>query len=272
MLLTDKGLRNYPSDYLFSRLRGRIDRGIVYIRGSGTDAAREFIEQEYRWVYLQMNKELRRLLWPFFFYREIKRLFEWLRIDDLSLHPQLESSLLSEEIKKIFLGTRDLTSRIEKLKMILSDIFKEFNYISKNSELKAFEENLMKSFLSTIVTSAIYPALRDFFRYIIDFRNLVTIYKCIRWKLERIPSFTPCGKLSESELRRAFSSGDITMVNKLSIKRLGLHIDDPSEIEIGLYNGLRVILKRFYQTDPLKPIVIPYYLWNCYVEYLMIGT
>lgn len=273
-LLTDEGSKwSYPSEYLFSRLRGRFDSGLNYIRREPPEAIRQYIEQEHKWVYLQMNSGLRRMLWSFFFYREIRRIFEWLRLGDITT--QLESSLLSEEIKEIFLKTSDTVVRIERLETVLlavSGNFKGLMDAFKSGGLKKFEEALMNSFLSTISGYVTYHSLTEFFRYIIDFRNLMSLYKYRRWKLEKVPLILLGGNMGSKELEKAFSSGDISKVCQLSSRLLNIDIDDPSELEVGFYVGLRRILKRRYITNPNEPILIPYYLWNLYVEYLLRGT
>lgn len=272
-LLTDEGSKRYPSEYLFSRLRGRFDSGLNYIRREPPDAIRQYIEQEHKWVYLQMNYRLRKMLWSFFFYREIRKVFEWLRLGDITT--QLESSLLSEEIKEIFLKTSDTAIRIERLETVLLGVsvnFKGLMDAFKSGGLKNFEEALTNSFLSTISGSVTYHAVREFFRYIIDFRNLMSLYKYIRWKLEKVPLILSGGNIGKKELEKAFSSGDISKVSKLSSRLLTIDIDELSEPEVGFHLGLRKILKRRYIINPNEPILIPYYLWNLYVEYLLRGT
>lgn len=268
-VLTDEWSRwSYPSEYLYSRIRGRIDRGLNYIRRDTPEAIRQYIEQEHKWVYLQMNEGLREKLWPFFFFREIRRVSEWLRLGDVS--SQLELSLLSEEIKEVFLKTREISLRIEGLEIILSKVSERFfglKEIFLSRGLKAFEETLMNSFLSLAVSIS-YRGLKEFFRYLIDFRNLISLYKHIRWGIETMPSFLSEGNIGVTELRKAFLSGDMSKVHQLS-RLLDIDIDDLSELEIGLYKGLRGVLKRRYQMLPIEPIVIPYYLWNLYVESLL---
>lgn len=273
-LLTDEGSeRFYPSEYLYSRLRGRFDSVLNYIRREPPDAIRQYIEREHKWVYLQMNYGLRKTLWSFFFYREIRKVFEWLRLGDTTT--QLESSLLSEGIKEIFLKTSDAVIRIERLETVLLGVsvnFKGLMDAFKIGGLKNFEEVLTNSFLSTIPISVTYHALREFFRYIIDFRNLMSLYKHIRWKLEKVPLIILGGNIAKNELEKAFSSGDISKVRQLSSRLLDIDIDDLSEPEVGFYLGLRRTLKRRYMMNPNEPILIPYYLWNLYLEYLLRGT
>ncbi|MFN3395240.1 MAG: hypothetical protein ACK4Z9_00390 [Thermodesulfovibrionales bacterium] len=271
-LLTNDGSdRSYPSCYLYSRLRGRVINGMDYLRKSVPEVARGYVDREHKWVYLQMNNRLRNMLWPFFFYREIKRVSEWLRLGDVS--SQLESSLLSEEIKEIFLESVDITFRIERLETLLSMISKGFKGLKNAFDrkgIKAFEETFMNSFL--IMSGSVkYPALREFFRYMIDFRNLMSLYKYMRWNIDTIPLFLLGGNIGKNELRKALSSGNIFVVNQLFSRRLNIDIDNPSELEVGLYRGLRSILKRRYLMSPVEPVVIPYYLWNLYVESILIG-
>lgn len=270
--LTDDGSeRSYPPHYLYSRLRGRVINGIDYLRKSVPEVARGYVDREHKWVYLQMNNRLRNMLWPFFFYREIRRVSEWLRLGDVS--SQLESSLLSEGIKEIFLKSVDITLRIERLETLLSMISKGFKGLKNAFDrkgIKAFEETFMNSFL-IMSGSVTYPALREFFRYMIDFRNLMSLYKYMRWNIDTIPLFLSGGNIGRDELRKALSSGDLFVVNQLLSRRLNIDIDNPSELEVGLYRGLRRILKRRYLMSPVEPVVIPYYLWNLHVESILIG-
>lgn len=267
-LLTDSGNRTYPSDYLLSRLRGRMDLFIDHIKKSIPDIAREYIDREYRWVYLQMNDRLRENLWPFFFYREIRRIFEWLRLRDIP-STSLELSLLSEEIKDMFSKMRDTSQRVERLEFILRVYSRGFVNIKKAFEegTRIFEETFMNQFLLFSISIS-YSALREFFRYLIDFRNLIGLYKHLRWRIETAPPLLSGGHIKISDLKRAFSSGDISWIQRLTSGKLNISIDDLSELEIKLYSGLRKIMRRQYLESPLEPVFIPYYLWSIYLEYL----
>lgn len=272
-LLTDKGdYRSYPSDYLFSRLRGRIEKGIDYIKMNSPETARRYVEEEHRWVYLQMDNRLRKMLWTYFFYREIRKISEWLRLGDVS--SQLEFSLLSDEIKGIFLRYKEVSTRIERLEAILSRVsegFRGMRDIFEKGGLKTLEESLLNSFISMAV-SVRYPPLRRFFRYLLDFRNLTSLYKYLRWGIDKTPCFLSGGSIGEDELRDAYSSGDAFVVQRLSLRRLRIHIDNISELEIGLFRGLRDILKRENVIDPAKPTLILYYLWNLHLLFLSSGA
>ena len=267
-LLTDRGCRCYPSDYLFSRIRGRIGPSIDYIIKSNPEVARDYIDREYEWVYSQLNNGLRERLWSFFLYRELKRIFQWLRLGDISSR-NTELSLLSEEIKDMFLNIKDTLSRIERLEGMLSILSKRFEGINnafRIGGLRIFEETLMNSFLSAITVSTNYPVVKEFFKLIIDFRNLISLYKYLRWGIETFPIFLPGGQIRIRDLKKVFLSGDILLIPKISLEKLGIPIDDLTELEIGLYQGLREILRKWYMEDPLKPVVIIYYLWSIHLE------
>lgn len=268
-LLTDRGYRAYPSDYLLVRLKGRMDQCLDHIRRITPDKAREHIDMEHRWVYLQMNDRLREKLWPYFFYREIRRVFEWLRFSDIS-STSLELSLLSEEIKDIFSKIRDAPLRVERLETTLRSFLKGFEGIKKSFEggVRTFEETFVNQFLLIISRSIKYFALREFFRFMIDFRNLIGLYKHLRWRIETSPHFLSGGHIKISDLKKASLSGDPSLVQRLSAVKLNIPIDDLSELEIRLYRGLKEIMRRQCLKNPVEPFLIPYYLWSIYLEHL----
>ncbi len=275
-LLIDSGYRNYPSYYLYSRLRGRIERGIDFIRSVNTETSKEYIDKEHQWVYLNMNKKLREQLWPFFFYREIRKISEWLRVGELSHEfSRLELCLLSGNIKNIFLQTTDTTARLRRLEHILTGFSKGFKGIKEAFDkdgFRGFEEHIMNSFLSIMVVSYIYPVLRNLFRYLIDLRNVMSIYKHIRWGIDKMPPFISGGKIGLEDLRKAALSGDSSQVLQFTSNRLKTVVSKPTELETAFYIKVRNELRRDYLSTPLEPVVIIYYLWNLYLESILISS
>lgn len=288
--------KGYPTDYLLSRIRGRRSylitdlkpllsttnpleylaskryKGLIIERSA--EVIWRYLLKEFRWVYLQMNRELKNLFWPFFMYSELRTLFFCLRYkagkEDGKIEGLLSFSLLSERIKKILFNSENVISAvgdIENVFLSISDKFKGIKEIFERDGLKEMELRLTNISLEHIINSKLHPLIRDFFMRIIDSRNIIALYKHLRWEIKVAPYFIGGGSISKVRLKEVWDKGDIFGLISMIQGLTGLRIQRPdaTRIEGSLYKGITQFLKRKGR-EPLGIGPILDYLWRCSIE------
>ena len=295
--LLEKGRdRGYPSDYILSRVRGRKARFIPdwkpfvdspsplehlpegHYQRIVSDRTPEGIWRalliEYRWVYLQMNEQLRRIFGPFFVYAELRTVFICLRnlkeMKRSALREMLSVSLLSAEIKKILLASTDelaAARAIEEKLVGFSGRFSGIAEILHQKGLTGFEHELTERYLSVIVRSDINPILQAFFARLIDARNILSLAKLVKFGASVEHPFIPGGSIDTMRLREILDSRNRQGIEKLLKEYSGEEAGsiEPLRLEAFLYRGIsRSLVKEGRDSLSIGPILE--YLWRCSME------
>jgi vacuolar-type H+-ATPase subunit C/Vma6 len=293
--------RGYPPEYLLSRIRGRRARlfrawkSLVFDpapletlsaarRGAGRaitspDAVWRLLTAEYRWVYSQMNRDLRDLFRLFFLYAEIRTICICLRriqgkkpvtMDDL-----LETSLLGRPVKEVLRTSETLTDAVRAVEALFLTISGEFAGLGRVAEkegLRAAEQQLVHRFLLFATGAQLHPLMRAFFSMIIDARNVMGLAKCMNLSLKEPPLLAPGGSIPPSRFQRILSSGDIFEVISLvkDVAGIVIAVPDSPAVEIALYRGITRKV-RAAGKDPLHAGVMLDYLWQCSMETMNIS-
>jgi vacuolar-type H+-ATPase subunit C/Vma6 len=294
--------RGYPVEYLLSRIRGRRSRLIADWRPLIYDAApldylasvryQGFVKErspegvwrnllrEYRWVYSQMNGQLRELFQPFFLYAELRTIFICLRhMNDQkagSVEDLLSESLLSGKIREIFslsADTRSAVQGLERAFLSLSERFGGLSGVLDAEGLRGVEQRLTNTYLTVIAKSELHPLMRTFFAKLIDSRNIMSVYKYLRLEQGTSPPFITGGTISEARLRAVLDKGDLFGVNSLVRDFSGVKLEtpDPTKVEIALYKGITRFLKKEGR-EPFGAGPILDYLWKCSLEVMNLSV
>ncbi len=278
----------YPVEYLLSRIKGRRSRLIrdwkpllfdpaLYESlpiDRTADATWRNLMTEYKWVHSQMNQGLRDIFFSFFLYTELRTICICLRhlvdkktgaIDEL-----LDRSLLSDEVKKVLLFTPDLPaamSGIERLFFSFSDRFLRFDRVLESGGLRAVEQRLVGTYLSVVVDSDLSQLLKRFFSRLIDARNIMGLYKYLRFGLKVQPVFIAGGAISEMRLKELMKKNELPGVALLVSECTGIAVERPdsTSIELALYRGMTRWLRKEGR-DPFGIAPILDYLWRCSIE------
>ncbi len=292
--------RGYPVEYLLSRIRGRRSRLITDWRPLIYDAApldylvsaryQGFVRErtpegiwrslvkEYRWVYCQMNGELRDIFWPFFLYTELRTIFICLRhINDQKAGRAgelLAVSLLSDEIKEILSVSADTRTAVEGIERV-------FLYLKCGGLVEAFEaeglrgveHRLTDTYLAVIVEGGLHPLMKSFFVRLIDSRNIMSMYKYMRLERKIPPPIIPGGAISEARLRAVLEKDDIFGVRSLVRDFSGIKMEapDPTKVEVALYKGITRYLRKAGRV-PFGAGPIFDYLWKCSLEVINLSV
>jgi hypothetical protein len=207
----------FPADYVVARVSGRRARLVTDWRqflaaGRPSPASDEEVWAallgEYGWLYRQMNSRLRRDLAPVLALFELKTIVLCLRnraaqriaeIDRL-----LEGSLLSENVQRALRHGTDVRSSIAELAKVLGAFMPQLAGVEAayaSEGLQGFERELNRGYLSFVMSSALHPAVRWFFQGFVDLRNVMILYKHVRWRIDGAAEFMPGGRLETSRLR-----------------------------------------------------------------------
>lgn len=273
--------RGCPADYLLARIRGRRARLIEdwqpflsaplppqYLE----EAVWEMLLRELAWVYWRMNGNLRGVFAPLFQYLELRTLFLCLRNKAASEQQKVESllslSLLSRKLKGRLVKSEDVLAAVAGVEEVLAAADRSFKGLGKiyaQEGPRAFEQAVTDRFLRHTVGAGPHPALGRFFGYLIDSRNVLGLYKRLRWGVKAPPAFLAGGRLREVLLRQVWEQKDLSGLDRLISRLTGTGPKVGAKVEQALLTGMTRMLRRGGR-DPLQVGVILDYLWRCQVE------
>lgn len=284
-------LEGYPADYLVARLGGR--RGLIVRNWEATlmaekpllparyaeqgggrpeEAVRKALKSEIRWVARQMDGGLREIFRRVFVYFELGTLFSCIRYRARSdsgkeVQDALESSLLSRALREALVEAASQAEAMRAAEEAFSSAFGIHGKNAEGGEIIEAEQRLTDAFLSDSAARARHPVIRGFFRTVVDMRNMVSVYKRLRWGIEAAPPVIEGGSTRRSRFR-----GISTEPALLSaIRRFtGLETDRPSEVENLFLKRLLAYSKEAARNSGAVGSVLDYML-RCHVEARNLG-
>lgn len=260
----------FPIDYLIARIKGRGTTLISDWRhfiehGPSLEASDEGVWEallrELAWLYTQMNRELRQTFAPLFALFEIKTIVLCLRNRAIGRTRQiarlLDRSLLADDVKAILLRGPDVRSTIAALGL------------PQDEDLPAFENGLMRVFLEDVAVRKLEPALKTFFTEFIDLRNVMLLYKHLRWSLAVRCGFISGGSVEIPLLEEITNQHDDVALDALLRRVTGLAATSVATTEgaletILLRSMTKRLLKSRHAAGDLALIVA--YVWRLYVQ------
>jgi vacuolar-type H+-ATPase subunit C/Vma6 len=222
--LRDIPADGYPTDYLVARLRGRRAPLPAAERGRQPPAAAEAgsdeaiwdaLLAEFDWLRRQMNPRLRSVFAPVFTLFGIKTLVLAVRSKAAERHAAVERllrhELLADDLRAALLRAPDPGTAVA----VIADAFapalgdaRGLGAAYAAGGIKAFEARLTRDFLVQVAAADLHPAVHRFFEAFIDLRNVMTLYKHLRWGIHDAAAFVTGGALAAPRLAQASSSGD----------------------------------------------------------------
>jgi vacuolar-type H+-ATPase subunit C/Vma6 len=295
--------RGYPTEYLLTRIRGRRSRLITdwkplifeaalqdylsstryqgFVRERTTDSIWRSLIREYRWVYTQMNEDLRRFFRPFFLYSELRTLFICLRhLSDMKSGKTgdlLDQSLLSDEIKQVLVGNDDRVAAVRGVESLFLALSPKFAGLSETLEaegLRGFEQKMTNDCLAAIMEQRLHPIMKTFFARLIDSRNIMSMYKYLRLEPQgHLPQLLPGGRIAPSRFSEVMAKEDLFGICSLVREFFGIRLDapEPTKVEIALYRGISDYLKKEGR-EPFGIGPILHYLWRCSLEVMNLSV
>ncbi|WP_298035761.1 hypothetical protein [uncultured Desulfuromonas sp.] len=274
--------RGYPGDYLLARVRGRRGRLVADWRAAAAlpsspeghpGDAWGLFQRELCWLAAQMNRSLQKAFVPVFEYLELRTVILCLRNkqgrEDGTVRDLLRQSLLDRRVKRMLTESRDAHAAARALETLLlcyDPLFKGLAAGYAQEGLRSFEERLSGGFLVLRAGQKLHPAVAAFFRYLVDIRNLLSLYKHLRWKLREAPPVLAGGKIQRGLLVQVWKGGDPSGLGPLLERLTGSRPElTASGLEGALLGGLSDLLRR-QGRDPLQAGVLLDYLWRSYVQ------
>jgi vacuolar-type H+-ATPase subunit C/Vma6 len=232
--------------------------------------------REMQWLHGQMNAEMRHTFAPLFALFEIKTIVLCLRnraIDRTAeVKRLLRPSLLGERLREILLREKDVGAVVATFVETLAaraPAFRELQTLYAEQNLKGFENGLMRAFLEHLSRSPLNPALRRFFVDFTDLRNILLLYKRLRWEVGGDCRFIFGGSVQPSRLQellaRKDSAGLDVLLRILSDRKSVSVAASEGALETVLLRGLTKRLEK--KEDRSEGVgCIAAYLWRAYAH------
>ena len=217
-LLREIDSPGYPEDYLIARIMGRraaLDANWSDARTHGLPSASsderiwEVLLQELEWLYGQMNWTLRKCFAPVFVLLELKTIVLCLRNKEAGRRSEIEllltHTLLADPLRRALREQPDVPSSIAALTVVSAGALPgicEAAAAGAEQGPRAFEDSLMRGYLECTVKTSLHPAIRQFFRAFIDLRNVMILYKQLRWGMDDPGAFIDGGTFERARLVR----------------------------------------------------------------------
>jgi vacuolar-type H+-ATPase subunit C/Vma6 len=289
--------RGYPADYLLARIHGRrvflfsdwenmlfrpdISEHLLsthygeFISAYSAEGIRMRYLQELQWIYFQMNNRLREVFAPYFILSELNTLLICLRYKSVKgrnteIERVLLYSILDEKIKKILRTEEDVSSSIMALQRRSGPLFNKLpdvNAALLKDGLKGAEQVVIKSVVRYILSKEMHPLIKRFFTAVINAKNLLLLFKHVKWEIAGEPLLIEGGDINVSSLRRAMKSRDVQEVLHLIYKEAGFYTKEPDASRIeGLLNRRMAKLTMMMKRESHDIGFILHYLWQCHIE------
>ncbi len=284
-LVRDLASDGFPSDYLLARIRGRRaglirDWRALRARGlaAGTTDERiwEALLAEFAWLYGQMDRALRRRLAPVFGLFELKTIVLCVRSRAAyrgnDLERLLAHSLLSSAVQQALRHEPDLRSTVAAVTQLVgrdAPPVREAVNAYAGHGLRGFEDSLMRGYLAHAAASRLHPVVQRFFAAFIDLRNVMILYKQLRWGVADAAAFIPGGAFEPLSLERALAGQQPAAVDDLVKRATGLDALPAAASEGALETVLLASLTRRLRQagrDSEDVGLILDYLWRNYVQ------
>lgn len=264
----------YPTEYLIARIRGRRSSLKDEPHGKPSNEFSEMYDEEshqseFRWVYLQMNEQMRRIFVPFFTYFELRTLVICLRFKSLEDNTETEKilneSLLSEEIRRVLVGGADLPVALHAIAGALTPSLSWHSLMQAYATggLQSFEKVLYVKFLEYTMRLQLHPVMARFFTFFIDCRNIMQAYKGIRWDITSHPEYVKGGTIKRSSLGSLFQNKEMSDIGDMVRMFTGQPLRQPvvSFIESTLKTALTRKLEHMMWDYPETGLIL-HYLWR----------
>lgn len=218
-MLIEVSAREYPTDYLLSRLRARAaaPAGPPDDRSGGIDRRIwEGLQGERGWLFRQVNSDLRWALAPLFVYFEISTVAQVLRflaaghLD--AAGSALKGSLLNGELKVILRSRDSVTGVLTRLERFFSRHGAGIKGLGKSYEEKDLaqsEEMLRSGILAAGLQRSGHKTMASFLRDLVDVRNLLVLARRLRWKTASDPALLAGGRLNMQFSDEKFDAADL---------------------------------------------------------------
>lgn len=228
--------------------------------------------REFAWVYRQMEKRLRDAFAPVFGWFELHTLILCLRNragrNSAKIEELLAFSLLAAGLQKVLRRDGDLAAAVEGVTGVFAAgavKYGRLRGIYPGQGLAGFERELTNLYLEQVAGGPLQPVIGEFFRRHIDLKNIMALYKQLRWRIKTPPSFIKGGTIGWGALREVAEGKDPAGVASLAGRLAGREVAAAGPVEVPLLAGLTRLVRRWGREPEGIGLVLAY-LWEGYVE------
>lgn len=244
--------------------------------GDSDEAIWNAFLHEIEWLYGQMNRPLRAVFTPVFVLFELKTIVLCLRscaaqqraeIDRLLRHSLL-AGRLQAALRQEAEVRGGVAAMAEAFGPLMGDV-RTLEDAYAGGGIRGFETRLVHGYLGSLAAARLHPAIAAFFVAFIDLRNLMTLYKHLRWGIDDPAAFIAGGSLERPRLRQASASQDPASLDAL-VRGVAGRAAPPlaaseGALETVLLGSLALNLhKSAAEGEP--PALILDYAWRVYVH------
>ncbi len=232
------------------------------------DWPQQALQQEYYWVFARMEEELRCATAPFFWLAEVRTLAITLRLlsSGEAVDHLLSASLLANPLRELLCQANDGAAAVESVAALLAGVDPAFRVVSaiyRSAGFGALETALTEISLQHLARNPLPPLLRSYVALLIDSRNLTTIAKRLRWRLDTLPLLLAGGTLPRPRLIELFSRRDHPGLLHLTMRLGGeAPYSADADLEAVLYEAQGRVLRRLARAEEGIGAIL-YYLWRC---------
>jgi hypothetical protein len=283
--LRDIAADGYPTDYVVARVRSR--RAALLAAGrrgrppgledaASDEAIWDDLLTEFDWLRRQMNPRLRAIFGPVFTLFGIKTLVLALRNKAAERHAAvgrlMQHELFADELRDALVRAPDVGSAVAAVIDAFAPALGDARGLAAayaDGGLKGLETRLTRDFLGRVASMRSPEAIQSFFAAFIDLRNVMTLYKHLRWGFQDAAAFVAGGTLGIARLSAASASGDSRCLDDLVGEIAGGAAPAVVASEVALETRLlshltRLLRKRGRQGDDVDRIMD--YAWSLYVH------
>lgn len=278
-LLQPPRSEGYPSDFLFSRLRGKRQQLFSADsagNGSSRDDQWQALQSDYHWLFGLMNPGLRRIFAPVFLYCELRNLHLMLRAIVGKEQPELarlcRQSLLNKTLLKQLQNCESFDGALSVIDTWMTSIIVDWELLTVSNDRRGtreVEQQLVDGFLRGLSARQLQPDIAAFMAGLIDSRNILTVARYLRWDLDNPPILDGGTELSRQLENGQKKNGRAGLQSVVS-RYTGEVGADVALLEIELRDRFSRQVELAGR-DPLGIGLVLDYLWRCYLAFVSAG-
>jgi len=236
----------------------------------------EALLNELEWLYGQMDRTLRECLASVFVLLELKTIVLCLRNKEAGRVTEIDTllthTLLADSLRQVLRGQSDvrssITTLIETTEGALPGL-REAATSYADHGLRGFEDSLMRGYLAHTVTTQLHPLIQQFLRAFIDLRNVMILYKQLRWGVEDAGVFIEGGMFELSRLVQLLASKELNSWEELAKEATALKVmpaaTSEGALETVLLTSLTQRLRQIGRDKDGVGLILDY-IWRIYVH------
>jgi hypothetical protein len=284
-LLRDIAAGGYPTDYLRARIQGRraalaAQWSAVRARGEPIGVTDDVIWtgllRELGWLRTQMSSRLRASLDPVVGLFELKTVVLCLRDKaarrGADIERLLADSQVSDDLRRALLREADVREAIAAIDAALAPAEGGALSLQRSyaeAGLKGFETRLTRQYLERVALARLRPGVRRFFAFFVDLRNLMTLYKQLRWGADDAEAYIAGGTIEIARMQqigaRKDAAGLDLLVRKLAGRTAPPVATAEGALESILLRSLTSEVRRIAGEGDEVSLVLDY-AWRVYIH------